>query len=841
MPGPVLQGQLTLDDKEFINGLNRSTDLARSKFAAIGGHADGLANKLTDTLGKKFEGLFKRDPAHRAAAAFGELAKSITGGDAIGGVEEFSRRLGGIGLAASIGIGVAAPLIAKVAEQILEADKAADALNLQLSKPTNIQAALGVEGITAELQKDVALTDTLIEKQKTFGARLEQGFQKAGIGGALKAFFTGGRLGGGAEEDIKAGLQGQLEAQKNIAAAEGLALDIREKGLSVSEEDSAIQKISVDAAAKRAAIQNQTLDAQNKITAQLKEDAERRKIGLTGFNPAEIKALEDARARLGEHDAERLAIVDKAAALETEGARQEFGIKSRSVAVEQDLANMSLQLRSSEEIKEATLKSQLGLIEDQLNFDTQLTREKRSQLLVDKTRAQTAIKNLTAERFFQPGKFEAIDVGAAQERERQKIIPEGFTPRYPGDVPTRDISGKLIPSPAYKTSPEAYGQTGEPSEPRGHPYKSELDQFTKHMALPGHMERFEGTGEFESRFGGLKPSPTDFSEDTRVMQEQGQRALEAQQDALLPAGLGVAPEELGPMAAAPEKPAEAGFRPKDLWTELRKQVPPDFMQDTGIEDVIQKFASPGIAPASAPTESTGAELIGAGEMPARQLPPPSFTPPPPQEIALPKEPAGQGTADLAPAAGKLSSAGDKLSAAADKLSGAKPAMPPDIGKPAPPIPPGMVFPPPEAVANQNRFVSGEDDSGIPNDPLRKFFGGGLPTPTPSPTPIPAPNLASFNLPVPTPAPTQNLAALTDSIAPADPASTPTPPASFKTPTPDQMQPMQSLDYVINPKSPNLSTPYNQTLAIPPRSAPQGGGQQPLTEAAMRNIMHEFWG
>src|SRR5438045_6230956 len=111
-----------------------------SIIADFGGNLDPLkrasneAERHIDGFGKRVEGLFKRDPARRAALAFEQLGKNLAEGDVPQAVESFVGRLGGIGLAASIGIGTAIGLAAKASDAILAAAKSTRDLNTELSK-----------------------------------------------------------------------------------------------------------------------------------------------------------------------------------------------------------------------------------------------------------------------------------------------------------------------------------------------------------------------------------------------------------------------------------------------------------------------------------------------------------------------------------------------------------------------------------------------------------------------------------------------------------------------------------------------------------------------------------
>ena len=120
----------------------------------------------------------------------------------------------------------------------------------------------------------------------------------------------------------------------------------------------------------------------------------------------------------------------------------------------------------------------------------------------------------------------------------------------------------------------------------------------------------------------------------------------------------------------------------------------------------------------------------------------------PKPEELKPEQRGEVADKLSPAGDKLSTAADKLSAAADKLVATRPSEK-ATPSPAPssssttgpgPLSTPLAIPPistEEPVPTPLPTVaSSEEDSGIPDDPFSKLFGGGLPTPTPTPSPTP---------------------------------------------------------------------------------------------------------
>ena len=268
----------------------------------------------------------------------------------------------------------------------------------------------------------------------------------------------------------------------------------------------------------------------------------------------------------------RTAAAQKSGYLSIEAARQEYADKARTVAAQQDLANMAEELKSTEDIKSATLKVNLGLIQDQVEFHTLDTREAKAALAVEETRARTAVRANEFARFINPVGVARAENAAAIRAERMKVMPEGFTPEYPGQTVHRDLSGAVISAEAYATSPDAYGQTGSPSDPWGVSgrYRRQLPGFARHMPGPTHMA---------DRFAGFRPS-----ELMEGKPEAWQAILPERQ------GTGLTNDEIE--AKYGEAPEEGG-KPKPLdWSPFPSWMPKIKMQEG--------FHWPGATPTPSP-------------------------------------------------------------------------------------------------------------------------------------------------------------------------------------------------------------------------------------------------
>jgi hypothetical protein len=434
-----------------------------------------------DGFGSKFESFFKRDPARPAGRAFEELARNLASGDTAQAVTSFVGRIGGIGLAATLVTGVAAGAFKKFTDQMLAADKATRDLNTELAKPPAAQGALSAEGVKAQIDGITKATRDYLEQEQHFFPRVVGAFQKGGITEAAKAFLTGGRYGASDATKLAESFERTQELSGQLAATESETVKVRETGLKVSERQGAIRKTEIDSAAKIAEVELDALRRREELTEMLAADEAKRKLGFPGYRPEQREEIAKARERIGEELPEREEAIRKDAQLTRDAALDTIDAKDRQVAADQKLANLEKDLTDESTVKLTKLEQELKLIQDKLALTRNLTEEEKAAIRVAETRATTAVRAEAVRQFFHPGEVQAQQTAQALERERQKVVPQGFRPAYPGQMPYRDISGRLAPSPAYQTHPDAYGQTGAPSEPSGHPSRYQLDDFKRHM------------------------------------------------------------------------------------------------------------------------------------------------------------------------------------------------------------------------------------------------------------------------------------------------------------------------------------------------------------------------
>jgi hypothetical protein len=246
--------------------------------------------------------------------------------------------------------------------------------------------------------------------------------------------------------DLSAALTSQVKLRQDLADSESAIADNREKQLIGSEKQAALDEISRRAAEQEAAITNETLDARNKITQQLEEDRANRAMGKIGMAPSEIRALERTRDELGASDAQRIASIGKIATLERIAAQNKFEAKEKELALEAQLVQMRSQGAIEPDIKAAKLQGELAIIQDQLN--QMLPLEVKAKLKVEAADLQNQLRALQFQQVMNPGQILQQRIEAQNRQALQNaVLPAGFTPRYLGEAPYRDISGRIVPSP----------------------------------------------------------------------------------------------------------------------------------------------------------------------------------------------------------------------------------------------------------------------------------------------------------------------------------------------------------------------------------------------------------
>lgn len=478
-----LETVLTGDDSPFVQAVNR-------------------AEKRAESFSGRVKNLFRRDPGQRAEHALSGFITDLSAGNVQGAIASISNRISGFGLLAGVAIGVAAETFIRFRRETQDADKSVAHLAETLGTFTS--AGRAPEALAKHFQEVSAAVQDSLEKTERFGNKVARFAEEF-----LQPLPTRARRGPEQDAAIRAGLDEEIETLKRRGAAELENQRIQTAGLTISQEQAQLEKIEADAAEKRAQISDEQKNA-------LADIAKLAKAGILpeGRAPELYSVVnESAKARTEAVDrAEQTALVT---------AQQSFEIKNRELAVEQDLADMALQGASAEEQKEARLKSQLGLIQDQLNFDRQLTREEAAQLRIRETQAKTALRSEQMKEFFKtPAQRNQEQVQQKQQEQRTRQFDKAggmLNPHYDKDGNliggTDPVTGKHVNmgegrgtlDQTYTTSSDAYDVAPQ----RGRAYESQLEDVDWHMPEPERMQPFGGSEDFNRWFHRDEPeTPT---------------------------------------------------------------------------------------------------------------------------------------------------------------------------------------------------------------------------------------------------------------------------------------------------------------------------------------------
>jgi hypothetical protein len=283
----TIQGSFGWDNNPLLKGMQESEQIV-SKGAAR------IENRLAQAE-KRFTSLFRRSPHRRAELAVSGLASSLASGDVAGGIAQIAHRMSGLGIAAGVGVGVAAALFEKFHKQIEETKQAHEALLVEMGKrPVSIVTSLSSEGMEQALQSREKLVEDLRKKSEhTFGSELAETFKSLLVGPSLGAI--GGKDNGRermqTQEDINKAIgEGKVIMEAQAKLAETL-VGIRRQELEGDERGAEIAKIALRTDQARAALKLKGLTA-------------------TAFRTAEKAILEDEE--LSFHQADKKANVKEA-------------------------------------------------------------------------------------------------------------------------------------------------------------------------------------------------------------------------------------------------------------------------------------------------------------------------------------------------------------------------------------------------------------------------------------------------------------------------------------------------------------------------------------------------
>src|ERR1041384_3804730 len=141
-------------------------------------------NKL-QAFQSKAQRLFRRDPSHRAETAISGFLADLSTGNVEGAITGISSRLTGLGLAAGVGLGIAAVLIHKAKDELDAMDKSVEKVQADLTRPLPVDSALGGEGIHKEIESVSRDLEDLAKKRLGFFQRTREAGASAAEAQAL--------------------------------------------------------------------------------------------------------------------------------------------------------------------------------------------------------------------------------------------------------------------------------------------------------------------------------------------------------------------------------------------------------------------------------------------------------------------------------------------------------------------------------------------------------------------------------------------------------------------------------------------------------------------------------
>jgi hypothetical protein len=391
MAGENAKVRLGLSNEDFINGLRAAEQRAK-----------GFESQVA--------GLFRRSPLHRAERAFSDFAANLATGNVGQAITGFAERLTGLGLLAGVGVGAAVVIFQKFKGQIDATKKSTEALFAELSKPLPAQAALGPEGISAQIASlDKAITDVATKRQ-TLGSKIGELFEQtqvvpvpSEIPGAPDTFELQTVKQTRAQEALQSGQERIHALRQADVEAEKALVDVHALSLQFSEKEAALEKNRLDASQKIAALR-------------LKYGRDPREAANLAREVQNIRRDEQLSATEIERKAE---------------------LKDRELDIDQEIAAEALRGVSTEDQKVSRLKQELKLIQDQLHGSTALTSENEKQLRVSEAKTQAELAAARAAASGRP-------VLSQQDiQERTKLSIQDIASSYSGQRAPIDLEGAI--------------------------------------------------------------------------------------------------------------------------------------------------------------------------------------------------------------------------------------------------------------------------------------------------------------------------------------------------------------------------------------------------------------
>jgi hypothetical protein len=511
---------------------------------------------------------------------------------------------------------------------------------------------------------------------------------------------------------------------KDRADAEEGAITARKK----ANDALRTEQNAADALGKARAAGKAALDDEKKVQDELiKQEGLRRQSQLdlnkarqTGEGiPAAEDALKLAQTKL---DAAKKAV-------DEEEAREKAKTEKRQAAILADL-HAEDEIQKAKDSGDAQRATRLGI---ELNYHREILALIREGLTLQQatseagTRRAEALRGSQFQDFKAGGSTVAGTIAAERERKQKEDLQREVFERERADLRDRIARGakpsdeelKAFGPPEAQPPPEPEKKIETPDERNTRLAQERESEFNKAFPKPSVEPP-----SVEAPVSGAPPAPEKPSAPAAPLPPVD---LTPAAEKLLTSGgkldtagdkLAAAADKLGgtkPAAPAAEKPAAAApaappTAPALAPVEAGVSPAPSGTPPIGVTS--KTTAETAVPPPAAPAPAPAVPTVSAEPIPYVQPPTVSAEPAPAEAPSTkPPEPAQ-----------------------------APPTKPPapvasDSGTGVPPVSSAPTEAPP-------KIASSEEDSGIPNDPFRKFFGGGQPTPTPTPSPPPqAPALA----------------------------------------------------------------------------------------------------
>jgi hypothetical protein len=369
--------------------------------ANISGFEAGLnqAERKAQSFESRVAGFFKRDPTQRAERAFTDLATNLSSGNVAQGVGGFFTSITAGGLAIGTAVGIGVTLFQKLKAQIDATKKSADALFSALNQPLSAQAALGPEGITAQISAyEKAISDVAQKRKGPLGAITEFFAQVEPVGVPSEI--------PGAPDTVELRVKKQTRAQEGLAAGFKRIHELRLAEVEAEKAAVNIRALALGFSEKEAALE------QNRVNAEQRRATLRLKFGA------------DSREAANLH--KELQNVSRDEKLSADEIKRKAALKDKELDIEADIAAQALLGVSTEDQKISKLKQQLALIQEQLKGAEMLTAENRKQL----EGAQTRTKAELAEALKARGPVTRPPIGIAGE------TPQGIYDPLTGEFRT---------------------------------------------------------------------------------------------------------------------------------------------------------------------------------------------------------------------------------------------------------------------------------------------------------------------------------------------------------------------------------------------------------------------